>query len=412
MIGPAKKGIYYGWVIVVSCLVINLSSFGIRYSYGVFLKSLEMDFGWSRSLTSGVFSTYMLLCSIFAFCGGWALDRYGPRMVVITMGIFSSASLLLSSQADSLWKLFLSYSLLLAIGTGPTYAVVMATVSRWFSKKRATAVAIVGAGIGLGILVMNPVAAFLVSGYGWKSAFRVVGIIALLTILPSAALLRKAPATDNGSAAGEGTPGKREQPADGFSLLQAVKGRNFWLIFSIWFLYSFCSHLVLTHLIPYADELGIPITKASFLLILFGGSSIVGRVAMGGLSDRFGRKSLIVASALFMAAAILQLSLSSGWPMLQAFALVFGFFYGGIDPPITALLGEVFGLRHIGMIMGVLVSSWSIGGAAGPGVGGYLFDITGNYFLAFLTGMCSMLLLPVFFLFVRTGKRPLATLSS
>jgi len=391
--------------VVLASLVIMVSIFGIRYSYGVFFKSLEQDFGWSRALTSGVFSTYMLLCCLFAICGGWALDRYGPRMVLIIMGLFTSSSLLLSSQADSLWKLFLSYSLLLAIGTGPTYAVIMATLSRWFIKRRGTAMAIVGAGIGLGMLIMNPVAAYLILNFGWQSAYFALGLIALVTLVPSAFLLKKAPDLKETSAAKEGAFIGFERESEDFSLLQALRRKNFWLIFFIWFLYSFCIHLVLTHLVPCAIDLAIPMIRAASLLTLLGGSNMIGRLVMGRISDSVDRKWTAIFCAFVMAAAMWLLTRASHFQMLQFFAVIYGFSLGGFDPPVTALIGEAFGLRHIGVIMGVLVTAWSAGAAAGPTLGGYVFDVTGNYYLAFITGIVSMLMLPPLCLSITLPKK-------
>ena len=129
-----KERLYYGWMVVLACLIIAIISWGIRYSYGVFFKSLEQDFGWGRALTSGLFSVYMLLCCIFAMLGGWALDRYGPRVVVIQMGIFTGLSYILTGYASSDWHIFISYSFLLAVGTGPAYTMVMATASKWFAS--------------------------------------------------------------------------------------------------------------------------------------------------------------------------------------------------------------------------------------------------------------------------------------
>lgn len=401
-----KERLYYGWIVVVAGFVIMATSFGIRYTYGVFFKSLEQNFGWTRTLTSGVFSFYMLFCALFAVCGGWALDRYGPRMVLVIMGLFISSSLFLSSQADSLWKLFVSYSLLLAIGTGPTYAVVMATVSRWFVRRRGTALAIVGAGIGVGILIMNPVAAYLVSRYGWQTAYFIIGLIALLTIIPCSLLIKRTPNETEGSPAAKELGAQSGEKAEDFSLIEAAKSKNFWLFFFIWFLYSVCVHLVLTHLVPYAIDLGVPTFSAAGIVTLLGGSSIVGRLAIGRVSDSIGRKGAATLSALLMAGAMLLLSGASNLRMLQLFAVIFGFFYGALDPPILAFIGEVFGMRHIGVIMGILVTSWSAGAALGPSLGGYLFDTTGSYFSAFLAGMVMNLVVSVLCLLVTVQKEP------
>ena len=126
---------FYGWVIVVSCVFISLVIFGIRYSFGVFFTPLEEEFGWSRATTSGIFSTYMILASLFAIISVWALDRYGPKIVLVSMGIITGIGLLLTGRVEQSWQLYFTYSVLLAVGTGGTYAIVMSTGSRWFLKR-------------------------------------------------------------------------------------------------------------------------------------------------------------------------------------------------------------------------------------------------------------------------------------
>jgi OFA family oxalate/formate antiporter-like MFS transporter len=127
----SKKRFYYGWIALAACLILLTVSYGIRFSFGVFFQSLEEEFGWTRALTSELFSVYMIFSCIFALLGGWAIDRYGAKKLVIVMGCFAVLGLLLTSQANSPWHLFLSYSLLLGIGTGATFTITAATASRW-----------------------------------------------------------------------------------------------------------------------------------------------------------------------------------------------------------------------------------------------------------------------------------------
>jgi MFS family permease len=272
-------------------------------------------------------------------------------------------------------------------------------------KKRATAIAVVESGIGLGILVMSPVAAYLVLGYGWRPAFFVVGLIVFMTLAPSALLFKKAPDSKDVSASSQGLCMESRTESKNFSLLDAVRERNFWLLFFIWFLYSFCLHLVLTHIVPHATDLSFPMIKAASLLTLLGASSILGCLVVGRLSDSFGRKRAAIFSAFLMAAAMLLLSRSFLFLWLQIFAILYGFFYGGFDPPVSALIGEIFGLRHIGLIMGMLSAAWNGGAAAGPALAGYLFDIRGSYLFAFLIGTGAMLILPALCLSVTLEKR-------
>ncbi len=115
-----KDRLFYGWVVLISGLIIGTIVLGTRHSFGVFFKFLESDFGLSRGVTSGVFSMYMALCGLFAILGGWAFDRYGPRVVILITSLITGLSLLLTSLTSTSWQLFISYSLLLAVGTGGT----------------------------------------------------------------------------------------------------------------------------------------------------------------------------------------------------------------------------------------------------------------------------------------------------
>ena len=106
-----RKGrFYYGWIVLAACVIIIITNAGTRISLGVFFKFLEEDFGWTRAITSGVFSLVNLLTFIFAIIGGWLLDRYGPKIVFTAMGLTTTLSLLLTSRARALAPFYLSYS--------------------------------------------------------------------------------------------------------------------------------------------------------------------------------------------------------------------------------------------------------------------------------------------------------------
>ena len=151
---------------------------GVKFSFGIFFKSLQSDFDLSRTATSGVFSLFMIFSAVFSVLAGWALDKYGPRLVVSVMGFFIGLSLLLTSQTSSLWQLIPSYSLVLAIGVGGAVPVLLSIVSHWFDKKRGYALGIAGAGMDLGIVIMAPVATLLISTFGWHTSYIVIGLFA------------------------------------------------------------------------------------------------------------------------------------------------------------------------------------------------------------------------------------------
>ncbi|MFC1995837.1 MFS transporter [Chloroflexota bacterium] len=186
-----KKRFYYVWIMLAALLIISSILFGLQGSFGVFFKPLQEDFGWSRALTSGVYSLFLLLSSVMAIFGGWALDRYGPRIVFTVMGGFTGLSLLLSSQVSVPWHLFITYSVLLAVGVGPVWVTSMAAALGWFEKRRGLALGIIAAAAGIGIIIVPPVSTYLISGYGWQNSFLILAVCTLLFLIPCALLLKK-----------------------------------------------------------------------------------------------------------------------------------------------------------------------------------------------------------------------------
>ncbi len=409
----SKKGrFYYGWVILAVCLFLVTVSYGIRFSFGVFFKSLEQDFGWTRAVTSGVFSVYMLIGSLFAILAGWVADRHGAKAVFLAMSLFAFVGLALTSRATELWHLFLSYSLLVAIGTGATYAVTTSLGTRWFKQRRGLALAIITSGVGLGSILMAPMASFLIGGYGWRDSYTAIGIISVIVMIPCALLLRKAPveilSSSNLGNQQAGNPGVVvAKKSEEFSLVQAIKSRNFLILIVIWFFYAFCLFLIMTHIVPHAIDMGIDPVQAASIISVSGFANIPSRITMGLVCDRFGRRQTAIGCALLMALALVWVTRSSSLWMLYVFAAAFGAAYGGLAPPTTAIVGDTFGTKNIGAIFGILEVGWVSGAAVGPAVAGYVFDTTGTYTLAFWMGVGAALIIVILALFLKDtrGKR-------
>ena len=279
---------------------------------------------------------------------------------------------------------------------------VMSTTSRWFDKKRGLALGIVGSGTGFGTLLMAPFATYLISSLGWRMAYIIMGSIAWLVVIVLSRLLKKNPAEigalPDGAKSDSGEMGIDEPSREGntrsteLSLVQASRTSNFWLLGAIWLLYSFCYLMLLTHIVPHATDIGIPVMEAAVILSLMGGSNIAGRLLMGRVSDSIGRKATAIICALLVVGAMMWLIWSQDLWMLYLFGIVFGFSFGGLDPSVTGLIGDSFGLRSIGVIMGTLNVAWGIGAAIGPAVGGFVFDASKSYSMAFLAGALAMLI--------------------
>ncbi|MFC2068505.1 MFS transporter [Chloroflexota bacterium] len=392
---------YYGWIVLVACLIIVVTATGIRFSFGVFFKPLEADFELSRALTSQIFSVHMVVGSLFTILAGWALDRYKPKILFITMGLLTGFSLLLTSQASELWHVYVSYSLLFAIGSGPVWILASSIALRWFAKERGLASGIVTSGMGIGLMVMTPLSAWLIAGYGWQTSFFILALLAFIIIIPCAFLLKGAPyeniASPNSvkmSISRSNAPEKEHYgEKEDLSLLQAVRTSTFWLLFFVPFLMACCIFIVFTHIVPHATDLGITPIRAASILSIVGGTEILGRLLMGKASDSIGRKRTIMICVFLTAGAMLLLVWASSLWMFYLFAFMFGFSYGGVAPSFYALIGDFFGMRHIGVIMAVINSTWGIGGAVGPMLAGYIYDVSSSYGLAFVTGTLALLLI-------------------
>lgn len=381
-------------------LLIAVMGLGTRSSFGVFLKSLEGEFNISRSASSTIFSVYMLVCCGLAVLGGWASDRYGPAKVSFLMGCFTGLSLLLSGLTDSPWQLFVTYGLLLALGTGPIYTVVNSTASRWFKQKRGFAIGITSSGGGLGTIIIAPFATYLISRFGWRMAFMVLGFVTWVTMACASLLLKKDPRDmgllSDGRSLNIPRTDRHESstPVESpeYSLRQAYRTRQFWLLGFTWLLLSLGLHLVLIHVVPYAVDAGISPMEAAIILSLIGAANLPGRLVVGRLSDIMGRKALAILCTLAEAASLVWLMEAQELWTFYTFGVVFGLLWAGTGTTSTALVGDVFGLRDIGVIMGLMSAGWSLGAAVGPAIGGTVYDLRGGYFMAFAAGAAALLL--------------------
>lgn len=400
---------FYGWVVVIVFLISGIAFYGVRFSFGVFFKSIENEFNLTRAATSSIFSVNMIFVGIFAFLMGWALDRYGPRVVLLLMGLFLGLGLLTTGLTNSLWQLYITYGLLLALGIGPVFVVSMSTVSRLFDKKRGLAAGIAGLGVGLGPLIMAPFATYILINFNWRIAFIIIGLIAWLVVIPISRLLKKNPyeidALPDGVKVASKDKKNNYPQSTGLSLREALGVRSFWVITFIYLFYSCNLSFIITHLIPHVTDVGFSAMEAATVLSLMGGAAIAGRVLMGIVSDRIGKKFAAFLCALLQSAAVLWLIWAKEFWMLQSFAIVFGFAFGGMGPSMAALISDTFGVGRIGTIMGALEVGFGIGSAIGPAVGGYIFDVNGSYTMAFLSWAVALLTTALITILVRRERR-------
>jgi len=413
---------FYGWVVVAAAFCVALVAYGVQYSFGIFIDPLKADFGWSGELVGGAASLFMFSRGALAILTGRITDRHGPRIIVAIGGLFLGLGLILTSQSSTAWQLYLFYGLMGGFGLSVAYAPLMATVSRWFVSKRGLAIGIVAAGIGAGTAVMSPLAAHLVATHGWRLSYIIIGLLALIIIIPGAFLLRRSPEEKGLLPLGkaEATAGdeensniaKREDSltseSAGFSLKEAARTRAFWLLLAIIIFWSICVQMTMMYIYPHATDptgLGIPVGVAASFMSVIGISSIIGRLVMGAVSDRLGGKRTLVICLVLQALAMFWLLRATDIWMLYLFAAVFGFAYGGCVPLLPVIAGEIFELKSIGEIVGFQMLGVAIGGAIGPVLGGYVFDVTQSYYLAFMGSGISTIIALILLAFIRAPRK-------
>jgi len=278
-------------------------------------------------------------------------------------------------------------------------------VARWFVKRRGLMTGATVAGTSVGTLVAPLIANRLISAYGWRDSFTLIGISVFIVIVGLAQLLVRDPGRKGLMPYGADRAAAGESNLDlaGLSLGEAVGKPQFWMLFAIYLFSGFVIQVIIVHIVVHAAELGIPAGRSAVVLAMVGVGSLVGRLTGGGVSDRIGNRPTTAAALTLMAAGFIWLLVARDLWMLLVFSILFGLAYGEILCMISLLPAELFGLKNQGVILGMIIFASTIGGSLGPVVAGRIFDLTGSYQTAFricvvisvLSAMMAVLMKPL-----------------
>ncbi|MBI3031486.1 MAG: MFS transporter [Candidatus Rokubacteria bacterium] len=383
---------FYGWVVVGGAFVVLFTAYGTQYAFGVFFAALLDEFGWSRASLSGVFSLYAFLYCVLGLLAGRLTDRWGPRVVIAMGGVFLGVGLAGMSRVSQLWHPYLLYGIVAALGMSTAYVPCNATVVKWFVRRRGLALGVATSGGSLGTFVLPPAAAALVGAMGWRWAYVLFGAGIFLVLNLVATVMRRDPellglSPDGGSRAAPAAASSPDEVQWPFRL--AIRTAAFWLVFGIFTATWIPVFIPLVHVVPFARDLGMSSLVASTVLSALGIAAVVGRLAMGVVSDRIGRKPALALVIALQAAAFLGFTLVGGLSSLYLVALVFGFSYGAVSTLFPAIVGDFFGREQAGSLVGFLFALAGSMAAWGPLVAGVIYDATGAYTRAFLLSAAS-----------------------
>ncbi len=356
----------YGWVVVLCAFTLMFVGFGAAYSFAAFFRAFQSEFGASRAHVSLVFSLCAFLYFLLGAPGGMLADRYGTRNVALAGVAFMAAGLVAASAADSVAVLYATYSIGLGVGIGLTYVPSVGAVQPWFDKRRVFASGIAVSGIGAGNLLAPPLTAWWIEAFGWRGAYLALAACTLVLGGAAAAAIRNRPA---GGA----------RSTDGFTLREAARTRNFWVLYVTLGLAGVGCFVPLVHMGPYAVDAGHPETFAVLLVSLIGLGSLLGRFAIGSIADRFGRMRSLTLMYLGMALTLVLWWASTGQFALAVTAVGFGISYGGFVATFPSVVMDLFGARSVSGIIGCLYTAAGVGTLLGPPLAGAAFDAFGSY---------------------------------
>jgi predicted MFS family arabinose efflux permease len=371
------------WFIATIAFVVFGFCRGLHSSFGVFYVAMLDTFGWSRGATAGVFSFVLAVDATLSPVVGYLLDRYGPKKIVAAGCLTLAVGLTLSSQIQSLWQFYIFFGVVCAIGftfTGMVPHVFL--ISQWFSSNRASAIGVVYAGTGVGILLLAPASERLLATWGWDGAFQALAGVVLIVLLPMVwsfyqhGLSRERPRAKKQS--------KTEE--NQWTAKLALQSLQFWLLFLARICAASGTTVIITHQVAHVVDAGYSRLFAASVFGLAGITSTCGRMIFGFIADLLSKQAAytlnILSTLVGVGALMLVTDASQTW-LLYVYVIFFGIGFGSRAVIFSALTVDIFSGKGFGSILGYSTVAVGVGGALGSWLGGVLHDWTGSYIVAF-----------------------------
>jgi len=391
---------------MAAAFIIITLMYGAQGCFGVFFKPMSGEFSWSRAETAGPFALCMVVSGFLSIFSGRLGDRFGCQKLVSIGGFLFGLGYILMSRIANLWQFYVFY-LLVAIGVSTLYVPIVSLIARWFTKRRGLIAGISTSGVGVGIVIMPPIASRIIQSFGWRIPLVAFGIILIVLIVPLGQLLKNAPENEKSQANGEYSQKTLPENVKGINFNQALRTVPFWMISIAWFCYGFFYQTAIVHIVPYATAIGLSALSAATILMIIGIAGTIGRFTLGYLADRSGNMFTTYVSCAIIGLCYIGLVFSTGLWTLYVFAVLFGYVvaFGLLLIPIVA---EYFGLLEMGIISGFGIFTYYLGGALGPLTAGAIFDTVRSYQWAFAACAAAGLIGALLIWLTRIVHKPLS----
>ena len=350
----------------------------LSLTFGIFLKPVAAEFGWSRTQISAAFSLSVVMLTVLQPLTGRWVDRVGPRRVILTSTLlFGTAVMGFYLQTGVLWHYYALWLLLGFLGTGSTPVPYSKVIAEWFDRRRGLALALAVSGSSLGTIIIPPLTQSMIGEYGWRSAYLVLGLLVICIAVPVVALLmRNTPAVMGLRSDGEADATRQ---VEGMTVNAARRHRVFWLLLVAFFFMSLSFHACIIHFVPLLTDRGISPADAARATSILAAGILSGRLVTGILLDRYfaGWVAMGFFSALGIGLALLWTGSGSAW--LVAAAVLIGLAQGAELDLMAYMVSRYFGLRAFGEVYSYAFSAFMLGAVIGPPLMGATFDSSGSY---------------------------------
>jgi MFS family permease len=383
-----KNKLFYGWYIIAAAFIILFLSTGTHLSFGVMLKPIATEFGWDRGAISSVYFLNMIVTSTSLVFVGRIYDRVGPKPILIVAAGLLAAGYTLTANITALWQLYISYSVITALGiAGTSVPLMSALIAKWFTKRRGLAVSLTITGASLGQFALVPLLTKITLDYDWRTAYLAVALVSFVVIALLALIVIREQPSDLGLqpyGSGHKTDDTPVAISEDLALGEAMRTRSFWMFLIVMFVCGGGDFFVVTHFIPLVTDYGIDPAVGARMLGLYGLMSLFGLLLSGPLSDKVGNKAPIIITFVIRLPLFILVLNSQTTTAFYVFALGFGITQLMTAPITPTLVGKMYGLTHIGVNMGFILTFHHLSGGLWVYLGGEIFDHTGSYQLVFL----------------------------
>jgi len=372
----------YKWLLVSALTLVMIGFYGSLLSFGVLLKPVLEEFGWTRAVASGAMSTAAGIAGLLGIVSGRLTDKYGARIIIAAGALLCILGYLLMIRVNSVWQLYVYFGIIVGIGFTVCWTPVNATISRWFFKKRVLALGIATSGITLGHMFVPPLVAIFITMNGWRYAYILLAVIICVSAVPAVVMIGKNPPNANDPVP-QGERKTRHHDNKSVTAIQphhwtvaeAAKTRSFQMLMVMGFVTAAGFYFVAVHIVAYATDIGIDTHSAALILTFMGGANILGKLFMPAIVTKIGGR---IALLILLALQALSLFLLIGANHLWLFFILcstFGFGFGASSPIRMSMVSEFFGLRSVGTMIGIIEISWAIGAITGPKIEVCCFDL-------------------------------------